>query len=63
MNWIEELKCPCCGYDISMDIAYDESNEYEEWYCLRPDEDNGVMTCGWSESIWMRDITHLLEDV
>ena len=66
MNWKEELKCPCCDYDIGMDISYDESNEYEEWYCLREDivnEPEGYLyLCGWSESIWIRDISHLLED-
>tara|TARA_R110000772_G_scaffold106300_2_gene208142 strand:- start:926 stop:1114 length:189 start_codon:yes stop_codon:yes gene_type:complete len=62
MNWKEELKCPCCDYHIGLMMSYDENNEYEEWSCNRPDQEDGIMTCGWSESIWIRDITHLLEE-
>tara|TARA_R110002110_G_scaffold296044_1_gene510259 strand:+ start:261 stop:452 length:192 start_codon:yes stop_codon:yes gene_type:complete len=62
MDWKYNLKCPCCDYEIGMMYAYDEANEFEDWYCTRPEEKDGSLMCGWSESIWVREITHLLEE-
>jgi hypothetical protein len=61
MEWKESGKCPWCDADISMMFSYDEYDEYEDWYCTRQEVIDGEHTCGWSEMIYVRDISHLLK--
>ena len=60
-DWKETGKCPWCDHHIGMMFAYDENDEYEEWFCNRTETIDGENSCGWSESIWIRDISHLLK--